>query len=292
MNLSLKGNKVYKGEETHNGTLLKVHDNSFTIGYSDLLTPDGKNKASIRFGNGAFYDIARQDNVIFSGKPTYAGAYPHFAGIVCRQQDIASGYPVHNDKVTSYNKGLLVKEGFITYKRAYFVGGDKDGVSLPVSLSAFVGFYLKVHKANGSIGFATKNENNDVWTVVGRIIAYNPDDASITVHVSSVYTAQFDVEPATNPTLSVVSSDNHSITIKGEATKVFTLSYSYMKSTESKYTRDFVGELAHYNAGSSKFVSTITIPHLEKNTEYKVFAIGRGVGGYAEQELTKSTTNI
>ena len=40
--LSMHNNAVYKGDYTHNGTLLKLHENSYTIGYSALLTPNGK----------------------------------------------------------------------------------------------------------------------------------------------------------------------------------------------------------------------------------------------------------
>lgn len=291
MNLSLKGNKVYKGDSTHNGMLLKVHENAFTTGYSDLLSPDGKNKGETRFGNGVFYDLARKDNALFTGSPTYQGAFPYFAGILCRQQDIASSYPVYANKNTSFNKGLLVKEGYLNYRVALYQDADKKDLTVSAHLNSYVGYFFRVNLVDGYIGFSMTNLSDATWQVVGRVVQCNPDDESVTVHISPQYWKELVAEPAANPTITAPVSDKNSITIKAEATKGFALYYTYKKTAEAKFTKNCEGIKAHFDSASGKFVCTIKIQNLEKNTEYKIFVVGRGITGYKVDTLTKSTTN-
>ena len=103
----MRTNAVFKGDTTHNGQLLKLHENSFTQGYSDLLTPDGEKKAVVTAGNGVFYDASRKDNVVFAGSPTAKGAVGIFAGILVREPYVASNYPVHNDKIQAFQNVIL-----------------------------------------------------------------------------------------------------------------------------------------------------------------------------------------
>ena len=119
--LSMHNGAIWKGTYTNNGMLLKLHENSYTIGYSALLTADGSSAGKVKFGDGVFYDANQKNNKVYAGAPTVTDAVPVFAGIVVREPGIASGYPAINDEVADFQKGLLAKEGYIEYKEAYVV---------------------------------------------------------------------------------------------------------------------------------------------------------------------------
>lgn len=187
--LSMQSDAIYKGTYTHNGTLLKLHENSYTIGYSALLSPDGTSAGKVLFGDGVFYDAYQKDNKVYVGAPTVANAVPKFAGIMCREPAIASGYPAINDEVADFQKGMLVKEGFIVYKDAYCVThashsalGDKKNVFDNTQ----IGWVMMVSDSNGAVYFAPAStdyvDSDDIC--VGKIVSINPDDKSVTVYVS------------------------------------------------------------------------------------------------------------
>jgi hypothetical protein len=186
---------IWKGTFTDNGILKKLHENSFTDGYSALLSPDGQSAGVVKFGNGVFYDAKQKNNKVYVGAPTVTNAVPKFAGIIAREPAIASGYPAINDEVAGFQKGLLVKEGFIEYKQAYVVGSTPSALpSAKVNVfddaNATIGYVLVVSASNGVVYFAPtasdKVANSDV--VVGKLITLNPDDKSVTVYVSpSIY---------------------------------------------------------------------------------------------------------
>ena len=192
-NLSMHNEAIWKGTYTNNGTLLKLHENSYTIGYSALLSPDETSAGVVKFGDGVFYDAHQKNNKVHAGAPTVASAVPKFAGIVVREPAIASGYPAINDEVDSFQKGLLAKEGFIIYKDSYVVTtashsalGTKKNVFDNVDL----GYVLMVSASNGSAYFAQTSSDkvsaSDV--LVGKIVELNPDDKSVTVFISpSIY---------------------------------------------------------------------------------------------------------
>ena len=119
--LSMHNGAIWKGTYTNNGMLLKLHENSYTIGYSALLSPDGASAGKVKFGDGVFYDVHQKNNKVYAGAPTVSEAVPKFAGIVVREAGIASGYPAINDEVADFQKGLIAKEGYIEYKEAYVV---------------------------------------------------------------------------------------------------------------------------------------------------------------------------
>jgi hypothetical protein len=174
--LTLLGNDVFRGAPTHNGTLLKLHDNSFTTGYSSL-TPHATIPA--KFGFGAWYDGTLKNNAIFTVMPAGVGAEPIFAGILARSQAIASGYPAKNNQIDSYNKGTLVKDGYLVYKTAYDpVTGLEDMAYADVEL----GMLLCINEANGRFTFAAAAPVD--FTAVGRVILINPDDESWTVKLT------------------------------------------------------------------------------------------------------------
>lgn len=187
--LSMHNEAIWKGTYTDNGMLLKLHENSYTIGYSALLSPDGASAGVVKFGDGVFYDAHQKNNKVYAGAPTVASAVPVFAGIVVREPAIASGYPAINDEVASFQKGMIAKEGFIEYKNAYVVTtashsalGTKKSVFDNVDLT----YVMVVSASTGAVYFAQtasdKVANADV--VVGKIASINPDDKTVTVFVS------------------------------------------------------------------------------------------------------------
>ena len=187
--LSMHNKAIWKGTFDDNGMLLKIHENAYTIGYSALLSPNGTSAGKVKFGDGVFYDAHQKDNKVYAGAPTVANAVPKFAGIMTREPAIASGYPAINNEVADFQKGMLCKEGYIEYKNAYVVTtashsalGDKKSVFDNVDL----GYVLMVSASNGSAYFAQtssdKVSNSDV--LVGKIVAMNPDDKTVTVFVS------------------------------------------------------------------------------------------------------------
>ena len=187
--LSMHNKAIWKGTYDDNGMLLKLHENCFTIGYSALLSPDGTSAGKVKFGDGVFYDAHQKNNKAYVGAPTVASAVPKFAGIIAREAGIASGYPAINNEVAAFQKGLLCKEGFLEYKKAYVVTtashsalGTQKSVFDNVDLS----YVMVVSASNGAVYFAQtasdKVSGSDV--VVGKIVAMNPDDKTVTVYVS------------------------------------------------------------------------------------------------------------
>lgn len=192
--LSMHNGAIWKGTYTNNGMLLKLHENSYTIGYSALLTADGSSAGKVKFGDGVFYDANQKNNKVYAGAPTVTDAVPVFAGIVVREPGIASGYPAINDEVADFQKGLLAKEGYIEYKEAYVVTtashsalGTKKSVFDNVDLN----YVLMVSASNGAVYFAQTSSDkvsaSDV--LVGKIASMNPDDKTVTVYISPAITA-------------------------------------------------------------------------------------------------------
>lgn len=187
--LSMHNNAIWKGTYTNNGMLLKLHENSYTIGYSALLSPDGTSAGKVKFGDGVFYDAHQKNNKAYAGAPTVSNAVPKFAGIVVREPGIASGYPAINDEVADFQKGMLAKEGYIEYKEAYVVTTTSHsalGTKKSVFDNADLGYVLMVSASNGAVYFAQTSSDkvspSDV--LVGKIVGMNPDDKTVTVFVS------------------------------------------------------------------------------------------------------------
>lgn len=173
--LSLLGTPRWKGTATHNGGLLKLHDNSFTAGYSSLATAATVNA---KFGFGAWYDSSAKNNAISTVRPASNAV---FAGILIRQPHIASGYPAQNDEIHEYNKALLCKEGFITYKTGF---NASTGAEDQTFTDMAVGMGLFINHLNGRQHFAADLATVAGHTQVGKVIMVNPDDLSVTVKVT------------------------------------------------------------------------------------------------------------
>lgn len=184
--LSMHNEAIWKGTYTDNGTLLKIHENAYTIGYSALLSPDGKSAGVVKFGDGVFYNAKEKNNKVYAGKPTEAGAEAVFAGVVAREPAIASGYPAINDEVNAFQKGLLIKEGFVVYKNA-FVADGAEAELLFANDSVVVGAAVKVRESDGAVVFAQASDTG--YKTIGKVIEINPDDKSVTVYVSPAFYA-------------------------------------------------------------------------------------------------------
>lgn len=187
--LSMHNGAIWKGTYTNNGMLLKLHENSYTIGYSALLSPNGASAGKVKFGDGVFYDAHQKNNKVYAGAPTVASAVPKFAGIVVREAGIASGYPAINDEVADFQKGLLAKEGYIEYKEAYVVTTASHsalGTKKSVFDNVDLGYVMMVSASNGAVYFAQTSSDkvsaSDV--LVGKIASMNPDDKTVTVYIS------------------------------------------------------------------------------------------------------------
>lgn len=187
--LSTHNKAIWKGTYDDNGMLLKIHENCFTIGYSALLSPDGASAGKVKFGNGVFYDAHQRNNKAYVGAPTVASAVPVFAGIMVREPAITSGYPAINNEVSSFQKGMLCKEGYIEYKHAFVCGSSPSALpSAPVNVfeNVYLDYAMIVSASDGVIYFAPtasdKVDNDDV--AVGKVVEINPDDKSVTVYVS------------------------------------------------------------------------------------------------------------
>ena len=187
--LSMHNGAIWKGTYTNNGMLLKLHENSYTIGYSALLSPNGASAGKVKFGDGVFYDAHQKNNKVYAGAPTVTSAVPKFAGIVVREAGIASGYPAINDEVADFQKGLLAKEGYIEYKEAYVVTTASHsalGTKKSVFDNVDLGYVLMVSASNGAVYFAQTSSDkvsaSDV--LVGKIASMNPDDKTVTVYIS------------------------------------------------------------------------------------------------------------
>ena len=189
-NLSMHNEAIWKGTYDDNCMLLKLHENSYTIGYSALFSPNESSAGKVYFGDGVFYDAHQKNNKVYAGAPTVASAVPVFAGIVVREPAIASGYPAINNQVASFQKGMICKQGFIEYKKAYVVTtashsalGEKKSVFDNVDLS----YVMMVSASNGAVYFAqtASDKVNGSDVVVGKIASMNPDDKTVTVYVSA-----------------------------------------------------------------------------------------------------------
>ena len=187
--LSMHNGAIWKGTFTDNRMLLKLHENSYTIGYSALLSPDGTSAGKVKFGDGVWYDAHQKNNKAYAGAPTVTSAVPVFAGIVVREPAIASGYPAINDEVADFQKGMLAKEGFIIYKNAFVVASSpsaRPSTKVNTYDNVTMGYQLIVSKVDGAVYFAPtasdKIDNTDV--VIGKVVELNPDDKSVTVYIS------------------------------------------------------------------------------------------------------------
>ena len=296
--LSMHNDAVYKGTYTNNGILLKLHENSYTIGYSALLKPDASGAGTVKFGNGVFLDLSKKNNNIYAGIPTGTGAIPAFGGIMVREPAVASAYPVLNDEISGFQHGLLCREGFVAYKKGtvYLDSGYKY---TDVELFDYVyqNYCLWVRKSDGVAYFSPKNtvyENSgDIF--VGRVVEINPDDRSVTVYISpAIQSNTADIAGAT-PTIVVTTADitNTEIPFVVELGTEGAIKLAYKAHSSATYT-DIAGTFnTVFDETDSKYKVSYTLTGLTKNTAYDIKASAiTACGVNTDTEESVSTTNV
>ena len=292
--LSMHNDAVYKGTYTHNGTLLKLHENAYTIGYSALLNAAGTAAGVTKFGNGVFLDASQQNNRVYVGAPTSTGAVPVFAGIMIREPAIASGYPVLNDEVSDYQKGMLVKDGYVIYKEANVYGGS-DGDLGKVKLGKFVfpSWCMWVAKADGAVYFTPKSTvyktSGDI--MVGRVVECNPDDQSVTVHISTVLLSDTDDISGRTPTVTAGTPTNTEIPVTVEVGTNATVALNIKATSGGEYAEKDVFVTPVFNSDSGKYVAEYLFEGLTKNTGYTIKAVAISANGAVATTGTATTAN-
>ena len=289
-NLSMRTNAIFKGDATHNGQLLKLHENCFTQGYSDVLTPDGTKKADVIFGNGVFYDASRKDNVVFAGSPTVKNAVGVFAGILVREPYIASNYPVHNDKTQVFQKGLLVKDGFVVYKKTD-VNGAGTLSSAQVQKIATVGYLACVKYTDGTLYFApsdaAKQSTKDI--TAGRVISTNPDDLSVTVHISQAYDTPFRGFTITDADTTLDAASNNKVSGTFSCTYRSYVVVTLSEKTPLKFVEKVEGDCI-FNPATSKWEYNFKFTTVKKSTAYEVKA--QAFFPFDAKTVTKDQTTL
>lgn len=292
--LSMHNDAIWKGTYTHNGMLLKIHENAYTIGYSALLKADGTEGATAKFGDGVFLDASQNNNRAYVGAPTVAGAIPVFGGIIVREPAIASGYPAINDEIAPFQKGLLVREGFVIYKNgklctaagAFTEKGELFGKVYP-------NFCIFVNKTNGEVYFSPKStiayQSGDI--MIGRVVETNPDDKSVTVKVSPVLQADTTDIAGATPTLTLGTATNTTMPLVVTQGVVNDVVISYKKHADTDYINVATVTPA-WDVDNSNYAAAYTINDLEKNTSYDVKVETFSACGLKSATATKSTTNV
>lgn len=175
--LGISSPEVFRGTATHNGLLKKIHDNSYTTGFSKLVKANDADK--VGFGFGVFYNTAAKTNVVYNHN---YGAYSP-AGILTFQPHIASGYPAKNDEINSYNRALIAKDGYVEYKKGFtnryteWAGGQQGYDDISVSMNLFINI------SDGS-PFFSANATEGGFVCFGRVIEISPETQSWVVKLT------------------------------------------------------------------------------------------------------------
>lgn len=292
--LSMRSDAIYKGNYTHNGTMLNIHDNSYTIGYAKMLTPDGSGYGATKFGNAVFLNGAEHSNVVYAGKPTMTGAIPVFAGIVTREPAYASSYPVKNDEVTGYQNGLLCREGFLIYKKGEVVGavGAATESFADVELFDYVymNFCMFADVDTGKVYFSAANTAFKKATdiMVGRVVSINPDDRSVTVKVSPVYMSNNAVV-ASNVAVTAGTPTADSIPVSVVSDVPASVRLEYKTGTGDYVLAKTVATMV-FDSTTSKYKLDTVITGLQASTAYTVRAVVLTACGFGEATDTATTT--
>lgn len=291
--LSMHSDAIYKGNYTHNGMLLKIHENSFTTGYSRLRKADDTAEATVYFGDGVFFDAHQKNNIAYVGAPSFVGAVPVFGGIVVREPDIASGYPALNNQIAPFQRGLIAKQGFIEYKVADYVYGTGlkyEAVQLYDHI--YPNFAMFVSKTDGKVYFSPKStvsyQAGDIY--VGRVIGMNPDDKSITVLISpAIYADTADIAAAT-PSVVAGTATTTTIPLTLSIGIKETLLLYYKVHSDPSYTKVEEEFTPVLNTAKTAYEVTHTLEGLTLNTSYDIQVVAFGVCGMKSATITTSTS--
>lgn len=169
--LTMTGAARYRGNSTHNGNLLKIHDNSLTTSYSKLTTAVG---VAAQPGFGVYIDPATKNNAVTTVKP--AGGLP--AGILVRNPAITSGYPAAPNEINDVNKADRALQGYVEYSSGFdpVAGTVSQGIA-----DIKVGMKLYINDLNGRPTFASAPVAGH--TAFGTVLIVNPDTKKWTVRI-------------------------------------------------------------------------------------------------------------
>ena len=176
--LGISSPEVFRGTASHNGLLKKIHDNSYTTGFSKLVKANDSDK--VGFGFGVFYNTAAKTNVVYNNNNS--GAYSP-AGILTFQPHIASGYPAKNDEITSYNRAVLAKDGYVEYKKGFTAGYTEDAEGQQSYAAISVNMNLFINITDGS-PFFSANAAEEGFVCFGRVIELSPETQSWVVKLT------------------------------------------------------------------------------------------------------------
>ena len=285
--LSMHNDAIWKGTYTNNGMLLKIHENSYTIGYSALLSPDGTASSKAKFGNGVFYDASERNNRVYTGVPTGTGAVPVFAGIMVREPAIASGYPVLNDEVSDFQKGMLVKDGYVIYKKGFILN---TATERELCDYVHINWCMFVKTASGAVYFAPKSTDKETATdiLAGRVVEVNPDDRSVTVNVSTLL--QGDTPDLASGSLTValtssgVTANSFAVkaTVGTECVMVAKVALSGAQVAEKRAN-------AVFDAVENKYVANFDFEGLASGQTYNVAVYALTANGQKSASTTVTT---
>ena len=296
--LSMHNDAIYKGDVTHNGTLLKLHDNSYTIGYSALLTPNGKSAGTVKFGNGVFLNLAKKNNNVYAGAPTETGAIPAFGGIMVREPAVASSYPVLNDEVSGFQHGLLCREGYVVYKKGdVLLSGRVAYKDVELFDYVYQNYCLWINGITGKAYFSPKNtifaSKSDIF--VGRVVEINPDDKSVTVYITpAIQSNTADI----GGLIPIITVDNASITNTEIPFSIVlgtegTIQLFYKAHTDDNYTAVEGTFAPVFDEVYDNYQVDYKLTGLTKNTAYDIMAHAITACGVATAtKESVSTTNV
>ena len=291
--LSMHSDNVFKGSNTHNGILLKLHENSFTIGYSALLAPDGSTAGVAKFGYGVFLNVANKNNKVYVGKSTEAGAVSSFGGIMVREAGIASGYPVYNDQVSQFQKGMLCRDGFIGYKYGrVYLSSDVSYDDVQLFDYVYNNYVLWIKASDGSFYFSPKASvyETEGDTMVGRVASTNPDDESVTVNISTSMLADTADIAGITPSVTLSGTTANATTALVAVGINSSVRLAYKETADTAYTLLKDVYVTEYNESTSKYEVTETIDGLTAGTDYTVKAIAISACGAKSATATVTTT--
>lgn len=194
--LSLATPNIWRGTNKSNGQLEFLHTNHVAVSYSSLVISSAlqaeltaASAEGVPFGNGLFYDRnlkATLPGKVYAGIPTAVGAVPKLAGVLAYDAALASMQPVASRGVQAYNKGTIVKRGYLRYK-----SGKAAAAGATIEYDAIDDTTMKffIENSTGDPVFAAPTAvTNGVpvlanCTYAGKIIHLYPEDESVLVEL-------------------------------------------------------------------------------------------------------------
>lgn len=185
--LSLRPDSSFRGAFTHNGKLLKLHQNHLTSGYSRLVA-NADPSIRTNFGDAVWYAVSEKNNVVYQDRTVAIaeGTTAELAGIVIRRAEITTAYPTLNEEITPVNRGDILKEGYVEFKSFTAGGAVPDGTGTDILGFADVSYgdkmFINILTSKPYFAAAATGSSGDIE--VGKIVLLNPDDKAWTVKFS------------------------------------------------------------------------------------------------------------